>query len=310
VLLSGYIHKSQVEEVAEGPAPKTEPARPESVREETVGERRGGLEINLFAGLGLPSVKGTAAYNDSWSGLLAHVTENAAISSKSASSMFFGAGLNYFFTPALGVGLNFGYLKSKLDTQSVFTYTYGSVTKTATWTGTNNSFSSIPISLDVIARFGGPSFQGYLQAGPTIFMNDAVIDSAIGYGYEYLYSAPPYLYDMYDAARVPMNAFDLKGGKGKTSWTAFGGNIGAGATFMFSPTLGINVDARYFLSGEREFDWELLPGKYPGLFTTSPATTLTIDQTAINTLLDGNHLTTIKINPSFFQITAGVKIKL
>ena len=315
VLLSGFIHKSFVEEIKDDAtvAPKTEP---EPVKNEIAREERAetsalapGLEIALFGGMGMPQVNGTANYHDTWSGILFDVVENADITAKSKTSVFFGGGLNYFFSANLGLGLNFGYLKSTLTTTSIFTFDYSTTAKSATWTG-SGSFSSVPISLDVIGRFGGANFQGYVQAGPTLFMNSATIDSAIGYGYNFLYYSYPYLYEIYDAAQIPMSGFDLKGGAGKTSWTGFGGNIGAGATYFLSPSFGLSIDARYFICGEREYDWTLMPGSYPGLFVTAPSSTLTISQAAIDALIQGGHLTTIKINPSFFQVTAGIKIKL
>jgi opacity protein-like surface antigen len=314
VLLSGFIHQSQVEEVAaEAPVQKTEPepVQKAAVREEIAAPELGpGLELSLFGGLGMPQVKGTANYHDQWSGILYSVTENADISSQSKSSAFFGAGLNYFFSANIGIGLNVGYLKSGLTTTSAFTFAYSTVSKSASWTGTDNSFTSIPVSLDLIARFGGSKLQGYVQAGPTIFMNDAKIDSAIGWGFNYLIYSAPYYYEFYDAVQIPMNAYDLKGGAGKTSWTGIGGNIGAGATFMLSPSFGLNIEARYFICPEREFDWTLVPGTYKGLFVTSYQATVTVDSNVIDPIFSGNHLTTIKINPSFFQITAGLKIKL
>jgi opacity protein-like surface antigen len=313
VLLSGFIHKSLVEEATEEPAvAKTEPApvqRAEVRDEGGASELAPGLEISLFGGLGMPQVKGSANYHDTWSGILFNVVENADISTTSKSAAFFGAGLNYFFSANIGLGLNFGYLKSGLTTSSVFTLGYSTTSQSATWTSTGN-LTSIPISLDLIARFGGAKFQGYIEAGPTLFMNDATIDSAIGYGYNYLVYIAPYLYEFYDAVKIPMTAFDMKGGAGKTSWTGFGGNVGAGATFMISPAFGLNVEARYFLCGEREFDWTLAQGKYSGLFVTSYPATLTVTADTIDALINGNHLTTIKINPSFFQVTAGIKIKL
>ncbi len=311
VLLSGFINKSQVEEVTEEtPVQKTEPLPRTAPEENAAPELGPGLEISLFGGLGLPQVKGTANYNDQWSGVLYNVNENADISTTSKNSVFFGAGLNYFFSANIGIGLNVGYLKSGLTTTSAFTFSYSTVTKTADWSGTDNSFTSIPISLDLIARFGGSKFQGYVQAGPTLFMNDATINSAIGWGYNYLIYIYPYLYEFYDAIQIPMTAYDLKGGVGKTSWTGIGGNIGAGATFMLSPSFGLNVDARYFICPEREFDWTLVPGTYTGLFVTSYPATITVDSSVIDPIFSGNHLTTIKINPSFFEITAGIKIKL
>jgi opacity protein-like surface antigen len=319
VLLSGFIHKSQVEEVIdEAPVQKTEPepVQKAAVREESAAPELGpGLELSIFGGLGMPQVNGTANYHDQWSGILYTATENADIATKSKSSAFFGAGLSYFFSANIGVGLNVGYLKSGLTTTSAFTFAYSTVSKSASWTGTDNSFTSIPVSLDLIARFGGSQLQGYVQAGPTLFMNSATIDSAIGWGYNYLIYSYPYYYEYYDAVQIPMNAYDLKGGPGKTSWTGIGGNIGAGATYMLSPSFGLNVEARYFICPEREFGWTLVPGTYTGLFVTSYPATVTVDSNVIDPIFDknnmsGNHLTTIKINPSFFQITAGVKIKL
>jgi hypothetical protein len=314
VLLSGFIHKSQVEDADAGtPVQKTqpEPVQTAEVREEGIASELGpGFELSLFGGLGMPQVNGTANYHDQWSGILYTATENADIATKSKSSAFFGASLNYFFSANFGIGLNVGYLKSGLTTTSDFTFAYSTVTNSASWTGTDNSFSSIPVSLDLIARFGGSKLQGYVQAGPTIFMNDAKIDSAIGWGYRYLVYISPSYYEFYDAIQIPMNAYDLKGGEGKTSWTGIGGNVGAGATFMFSPSFGLNIEARYFICPEREFDWTMTPGTYQGLFVTSYPATVTVDSSVINPIFDGGHLTTIKINPSFFQITAGVKIKL
>jgi len=314
VLLSGFIHKSQVEEMgAEAPVQRTqtEPVQKTSYQEESSdSELRPGLELSLFGGLGMPQVNGTANYNDQWNGILYSVTENAAISTKSKTSAFFGAGLNYFFSANFGVGLNVGYLKSGLTTASAFSFAYSSVTKSADWTGTDNSFSSIPISLDLIARFGNAKMQAYVQGGPTIFMNDAKIDSAIGWGYSYLVSINSLLYEFYDAVQIPMTTYDLKGGSGKTSWTGIGGNIGAGATFMLGPSFGLNLEARYFICSEREFSWTLTPGTYTGLFVTSYPATVTVDSSVIDPIFNGNKLSTIKINPSFFQITAGLKIKL
>ena len=311
VLLTGYIHESMVEEVKAEPEKKEPTAEPAPVALESYASGPiPGFELFVFGGLGMPQVKGVANYFDEWSGILYDVTENADINTKSQSSAFFGGGFNYFFSPNIGVGLNVGYLKSKLTTNSAFTYEYGSYTKTADWTGTDNSFTSIPVSLDLIGRFGSSLLQGYILAGPTIFMNDAIIDAAIGYGYSFLYYSYPYLYEFYDAVQIPMDAYDMKGGSGKTSWTGIGGNAGAGATFMISPSVGLNLEARYFFCPKREFDWTLITGTYPGLFVTSPSTTVQITSTTIDAIFNGNHLSTITINPSFFQITAGVKIKL
>lgn len=323
VLLSGFIHQSQVEEIkAEAPVQKIEPEPVQKpvVREESAAQELGpGLEISLFGGLGMTSVKGQTTANDRWSsyyGFFDPITENTIIDVTSKSGMFFGGGLGYFFSPNLGVQLNFGYLKSDSPNTSNFTFNF---TNTVTgrsysypsyqpgiwdspWNGTG-SLVSIPVSLNIVARFGSARMQGYVTAGGTLFLNSFEGASSLGYGdaYSYYYYSYPYYYfsETIDAYQIGLTI-------PKTSWTAFGGDVGAGFTFMVSPMFGLFVEGKYFLCPAKDLTWDIVTGTYKGLFGNL---TGTLGQTGVDYIYSKNAMT-MKINPSFFQAVAGVKIKL
>jgi Outer membrane protein beta-barrel domain len=270
------------------------------------------FELNLFGGYALTSVKGAATYGDSWNYyLLNNVSESAAIATTSKNAPFFGGGFNYFFTPNFGVGLNVGYLKSTLNTTSAFDFSWtwsslvggGTYSQTADWASNADSLTSIPVSLNLVGRFGDGPIQGFFEAGPTVYFNEAIINTAIGYGVTQVYGSTQYV----DAVELPMVGFDSK--SGKSSWTGIGANVGGGITFMFSPSFGLSLEARYFFCPEREFDWAIATGSYNGMFF-GDLTNWTMTAADIQPIFDNNLLTTIKINPSFFALQGGLKIKI
>ncbi|MGD0781619.1 MAG: hypothetical protein ABSA30_02035 [Candidatus Aminicenantales bacterium] len=273
------------------------------------------FELNLFGGYALTSVKGAATYADSWSfGYLTNVDESAAIASTSKNAPFFGGGLNFFFTPNFGLGINIGYMKSTLNTTSDinFNWTWFSISsysKTASLASDSNSLTSIPLSLNLIGRFGNGPIQGFIEGGPTIYFNEAIVNSAIGYGVSEFIGLTQYV----DAIELPISGYDKSssqdGLSGKTTWIGFGANIGGGIAFMFSPSLGLSLEARYFFCPEREFDWNIATGSYNGMFF-GDITGWTIAPSDVNYIKSNNLLTTIKINPSFFAVQAGLKIRL
>ena len=270
------------------------------------------FELNLFGGYALTSVKGAATYGDSWSFYwLNSVSESAAIATTSKNAPFFGGGFNYFFTPNFGVGLNVGYLKSTLNTTSAFDFRWtwssvvggGTYSETADWASDADSLTSIPVSLNLVGRFGDGPIQGFFEAGPTVYFNEAIINTAIGFGVSEVIGLTQYV----DAVELPMVGFDSK--SGKSTWTGIGANVGGGITFMFSPSIGLSLEARYFFCPERTFDWDIATGSYNGIFF-SHFTNEPITSSDIQYIFDNNLLTTIKINPSFFQLQAGVKIRI
>ncbi len=264
------------------------------------------FELNLFGGYGFTSVNGTSTYQDVWSAFLfPSITETTVITAKSNNAPFFGAGFNYFFTPNVGLGLNVGYMKSGIDTTADLTFNYGS-TETASWPSSGDSLTTIPVSLNVVAHFGEGPLQFFIEGGPTVFFNDAKIDSSIGYGVNWITYAYPYIYSNLDVLQIPMNAYDTT--SGKSTWTSFGANVGGGITYMVSPSIGLNLEARYFFCPTRDLTWNLVAGTYNGYFGTSTGWTFGSDD--IQYITSNGLIDTIKINPSFFQVLVGLKIIL
>jgi len=264
------------------------------------------FEFSISGGYAITSVKGLSTYADTWPAyLFGDVTETTNITANSKGAPFFGAGFKYFFTPNFGLGLDFGYMKAGIDTIADFNFDYGSLS-TASWTSAGNSLTSIPISLNLIGRFGDGPLQFFVEAGPTLYFNDAKINSSLGYGVNWTSYDYPYTTSHLDALQIPMNGFDVK--SGKTSWTGFGANAGLGVSFMFSPSIGLNLEGRYFLNPTRDFDWQLVTGTYSGVFGGATGFDFTSDDASY--ILDNSLLTTFKVNPSFFQVMLGLKIVL
>jgi opacity protein-like surface antigen len=222
--------------------------------------------------------------------------------------MYFGASGSYFFSPSLGVQLSGGYLKSDVPMAADFTMAWtwssqaggGGANQSAGWTGPG-SLSVMPVCLNLIARFGSGSLDAYVSGGPTLFNNSFQASTTVGYGISWTQSTGTTLTQQWiDALPIPA---DIP----KTSWTAFGGNAGAGLGFKFSSSLALVVEARYFFCPKKDLSWLLSPGTYSGIFYT------TIKNQVINDadieFMSGN-MTTFQVNPSFLLIAAGIKISI
>ncbi|MCX6561735.1 MAG: outer membrane beta-barrel protein [Candidatus Aminicenantes bacterium] len=259
------------------------------------------FELNLFGGYGLTNVKGATNYGDSWSSYaLTSVQESTTIDATSKGGMFFGGGLAYYFHPNIGVGVNFGYLKAAIDTTAAASFYWRwndgrNFTYTFDYVGTDNFIQSMPISFNLIARFGQGNLQGYVQAGPTLYMNKIKLDSAIAYGVTEIG-----LYQYVDALQIPVSI--------DQSWTKIGADFGAGLTFWFSPAIGLSLEARYFLCPKQILDWSFGLGNYDGYFFGT--INMDFDQDSADYVIENGLISQIEINPSFFQFGLGVKIRL
>jgi hypothetical protein len=322
----GYIHEMFVEvETAEEEKAK-ETMKEEKVREpepmpevrtkrvERADAAQKKFELSLYGGYALTQVDGQSNYTRTWSFYwVDSVTETTNITGKSPGAGSIGASFAYFFTPNFGIQLSGEFLlKGKTPMKSHFNYDYtwydgDSYNETADWEGTGG-LSSIPLSLDLVGRFGDGTIGGSVSAGATLFMNSFEADSAIGLGYSeyswywYWYPYWYYWWQDVDALRIPV-VID------KTSWTAFGGNFGASLTFKMSDKIGLFLDGRYFLCPAKEFDWSFVTGTYDGIFYDD-ITDVEIDQDALDYLGVGNNMKPFKVNPSFFRIAAGIKFYL
>lgn len=303
----GFVSSVVVEEIADAPKPQIAQPQPVSPRPESRPEPGGAafsnLEIGLFGGLAMTSVKGTTQYGDLWSEYwLTNVDESETVTGTSKNGMYFGASASYFFSPSFGIQLSGGYLKSDVPTAADFTMVWtwssqvggGSYNDGASWTGTG-SLSVMPICVNLIARFGSGALDAYISGGPTLFSNSFQAATTFGYGVSN-YSPTSQQIDIIPvAADIP-----------KTSWTAFGGNAGAGLGFKFSTSLALVVEARYFFCPKKDLTWMLAPGTYDGILSTIKGWNFAAGDAEY---MAGN-MTTFQVNPSFLLIAAGIKISI
>ncbi len=263
------------------------------------------FELSLYGGYGLKDVALTSSYGYSWTGNYYYLDQLGSYSDFAASSkggMDFGAGMTFYVHPNFGVGLSFNYFKTSVTsvTDSDMwwswtysgTYYYSDYYDAMSFIGMDNSFQSMQISLNFVGRFGTERFQGYLSAGPSLFMNKLFLESEIAYAaYWVLYAV--------DVFQIPTDM--------NQSWSSFGANFGAGFTFWLAPQVGIFFDARYYLSGSKTFDWTFYADEYEGLFGNFY---YDFDEYDVEAIFENGEITPLEIKPGFLALAGGIKIRL
>ncbi len=272
------------------------------------------LELSFHYGGMSRNLDVTGGYNYDWTGSLYGLDQLGSFSRfhiTSRSGAGLGGGLSLFFTPSLGIGFNAGYYRTSVLAMSesdmwwswinLGTYfAYDHVLDEPLWMGADGDLRTIPLSLNVIVRFGGKRLQGYFSGGPTLYINRFFIDSEIVYALAYTTLIGIFYQQAVDVIRVPM--------KIDQRWTSFGFNIGGGLTVWVVPAIGLVFDLRFFSCGPRWFDWEFVTGEYIGLFGNL---IYDFDQQDIDRIYEeGRIKPPVSIDPSFLQIGIGVKIRL
>jgi hypothetical protein len=264
------------------------------------------FEFSLFGGIGLSQIKGTTNYQDQWYyNLLTSVTEQTAIATNAKRGYGGGGSLAYYFSPNFGLQVLFGYMKADIPNTAVcdFGWTWSdgtSFAKTGTWPGTG-SFSSMPLSLDLVGKFGGGVFEALFSAGVTMFMNTFEQNSFFGYGVTRIQYNADSTYTQYvDALKV-----GLKIPNGTLKRNAYGFNFGAGFTFNISDMIGIRADARYYYCPEQTVTWDFVLGNYDGIFFGDIKAEPFADAD-VQLLQDLGKTFAMTVNPSFIQISLGL----
>jgi hypothetical protein len=268
------------------------------------------FEFNLFGGYAVTCVKGSTFYGNTWSsyfGQFSPINETTTIDLKSNNGAFFGGGFSFFFSPKFGLQLTGGFLTTAVPNTSNFQFSFRKVSDGQTYTDNfawdgMGTLHTIPISLNLIAKFGNERIAGYVSAGPTVFLNSFEAASSFGFGVESPYSKLfigfTYEVDRIDALQVGLNIPSM-------NWTGIGGDFGAGFIYSVSPSLGLTLDARYYLCPEKEWPWAFQLGDYNGLLNV--LNNFPFQQDRVDHVLGLSSFTT-KVNPSFFKISAGINI--
>jgi hypothetical protein len=264
------------------------------------------LEISFYGGFSLSQIKGTTNYQDQWGwNLLRNVNEQTAIATSAKTGYAAGGELAFYFTPGFGIQALFSYAKMDVPNSAVcnfaWTWTDGtSYSQTATWPGTG-SFSSTPLSLDLIGRVSMGRLDGTFSAGVTLFMNSFTQSSSFGYGITTITTNSDGTYTQYiDALRVglmiPTSAMKKN---------IVGANFGAGLTWMLSDTIGVRADARYYYCPAQTLSWSFVLGTYSGVFF-GDIQNEPFDNIDVQLLQQTSNTFTMRVNPSFIHLTLGL----
>jgi len=255
-------------------------------------------EFALTGGYALGNLAATSAYSDTWGpyNYLQSVNENTAISLANKNSFTLGANLSYFFTPNIGIQIGGAYFAPKGDVTSDWNFTwnwygYDSVSDNGSFAMTQGKLTTIPIYLNLIAKYRMGSVEIFGTAGPTIFFNSFEATASSIYGDSYYYGFG----QMVDFFEIPIQI-------PKTTWTGFGFNAGAGIDFKFSPSVALTLEARYFYCAAKELSWTWTTGTYSSFEYGNFQDWTYNDFSAAESLT-----TTLKVNPSFFSFSGGFK---
>jgi opacity protein-like surface antigen len=274
------------------------------------------FEVSLFGGLAWPKIAGTTSYADVWNHLfLTRVEERTSIRTASAgSALSLGAAVSYFFGPKFGLQVLAGYASLGLETTSDirFKWTWspdaggGSFAKSAAENGTGKILT-IPVGLNLVARFPKGNFEAFVSGGPTMTFFKITADTVFGYGVsktEEVSLPSPMTVQYVDALGVGLEL------KGKT-WAQFGGKFGAGLVYKIGESLGLSLEVRYFACPAKTLAWDFVLGSYDGLFNSPTYPLLKnipFDESDVGFVNQAGTLSGLTINPSFFQLLAGLKI--
>jgi hypothetical protein len=318
VRIIGYIHEMLVDleraiprqERKVTPQPRREVIRrtPPSppIRRQPQGVTFPKFEFILTGGYCLGySLNETLSYSYDWNyWLLDSVSETGELTQKLSKPFGLGAAFNYFFTESLGIQLRFDFnTKSSFtdDSSSFYNiiwewYDLSSYSGEEEWsvegdvsllTISGNLIYRIPVSGMIV-----PSF----SAGFTYFSGNMEADTTQGYALTWTEGDWQYI----DYIYFPF-ALDV-------SISGVGGNIGAGVDVFFSPNAAFNIEARYFITQKIEEYWTVVGGTYAG--NNFPSISWTVDEdwaAEINDFIR-EEIEPTKLNPSFFKISAGIKV--
>lgn len=307
VLLVAFISEADVEVVAPGrvTAPPEKPVVREPVRVPgPPSSLKPGIVLSLGAGLGMTSFDGgVSEYGRNWDySILQYVEEFGEISGSVKNPVSLGFGVGYFFSPNIGLQFRVDYqLKQSLGGNSY----YGTNWKFQTsnpfsaeqdWP-VGGSFSVMPISLDLVARFAlGSSLRAHLNAGVSYFLAKIEANTIIGVADAWIVS--PYLYFDYYALPTRLSK----------SLNGIGFNIGGAMEMAIGRSMGLFLEAVYFIGPTKTEPWSIQPGTYAGFIF--PGITWTIPGDLAAALKNARGLGGLEVPLSFLKIGAGLKIGL
>jgi len=266
------------------------------------------LELGLWGGSVGARTLGSTVYQDAWTSFLGtSITEKTTIDVRTKNIPAFGTSLTYFFHPHTGIQLLASYAGSRTTSPALMDFSWtladGSlVHRSAAPAVAEGRMTTVPICLNFVERLVLGRWRLEVSAGPAYFFHTLSQDSAFGYSLVEVnmeggrHDLPPI--ESYDAISVPLRI-------PRTTWNAWGANLGAGLHFQAGPLLAFAAEARYFSSPEKSLRWTPQTGLYDGMFTSDfPAEPFGAEE--VGFLAEIGQTFALKVKPSFFQVSLGV----
>ncbi len=302
VLITGYIHEMFVE-VASTDVPPPEPTpipAPPPETMDTSGTKSKRVELVLRAGYTTGYKTESSSYADTFSGgVLANATTSGTITTEYKKPLGFDGTLNFFVVKGFGFQFKFdSNTKAKITDSSKSTFNMdwswdsGESYDTQDEWNVTGDVSLFILSGNLVYKVQTKGFIApVISAGVSYFSGSAKADTSVGYGTTW--SSDGFRYIDYFVVPAMVDA----------SLGGVGFNAGAGIDFVFSSSVALNIEGRYFSRGKIEENWKLQPGTYSS--TISDGWTLTLDQGDVEEM--ATEISPFSLNPSFFKISAGFK---
>ncbi len=301
VLLTGYIHRFQVEEVVPDAFEGRGQTRPDA-GPEFESPLRTGLEIGISAGMGFNRFTGGQSnYKTDWNpaGDLLAASETGYISTALSNPDLGGIFAAYFFTPGIGLRVQWDgrlgqSLKEGFSNYAAAWTLSGAdaVSKLRAWQATG-SFTVSAAGVDLVGRLAlGPVVTAFAAAGPAYFSGTFGADSSIAYGRTWIDGA-----QKFDFFTLPV--------KMSRSISGLGFNAGAGLEVWINRSLAMVLEGSYYGGPSAEAAWAVQPGTYP----SNAVTGVNWTDPDLPARLAG-YVTPLTVSLSFVKASIGFKIHL
>jgi opacity protein-like surface antigen len=265
------------------------------------------FEIGLFGGYGRSRAGGTSTFlRESATAFYTRLSASDAITFDSAAASHVGMSCAYYLTQAFGIQVGFGYLKSAMTGGSVFrleAFRDAPASRQVTWGG-SGEITAVPLFLNLTARSRGEAVRARVSGGFALFLNAFMAGLPAGIeAVEPVWKTGPgtppvqiLADEKLDILQVPISIAD-------TTWTAVGANLGVGLDIAIAKNVALSIEARYYFCPAKTFAWDWTPGVYNGLDGRIAGWNFTADAARAA----GQKTSSLRIDPSFFQVSAGVR---
>jgi hypothetical protein len=250
-------------------------------------------EIAVSLGVGFTRAEGLTVQRQSWTGgPLDGTSISNTLSVTGRPALVLGASYTNFFSGALGIQAGFSYLKSGLEAGSEFSRGLAGVPARRLAADPDPSeVTAVPLYAALALGWRGPRTGFVLTAGPALILHSLLAETRAG--------------TVLANASGPA-AYSVNASLPDQTWVAFGGVLGAALDLAIDPGLALCFEARYVLSPARSAAWSFAEGTAEGL--EDPAARAAFDAAAASLATAG--APRVSINPSFWQLSIGIKFKL